>query len=714
MEDKLFWLILVEDSKVVVSLDKKIGSIEPWDAKNPDSIKQAVDTSLSNLAEKNSVKEEDEPDQASFVIPPLWVDKDNNITANKLSLLGNLCRSLHLKPVGFLAYDDAILEDFSQRESFPCSFILLHLNHQVFHISIAYLGKITHRVQGFFHDGFNVADIEQTLFGLKTDSALPPQIILLGDIDDEKINAIRNYSWIGKKNIETFLHLPDVNFISIDKSLSIFTDIINKQISSSTTSEKDEYEDSLPAEEQEEKKADEQDVNSEELPPTDEAETQNAFNIFTEVSKESLNFSSEIPPAEEAIPPVIQEIPPEPEIVKPSKKQLTKIKLPQVNLPKIKLPKFKVKKKLFFVLFPLLIVFILTYFFLYKTKINLYATPYEFTKTVKINLSTQEPTSNKNIKVSSKEIVIPIESSIPTTGSKIDGKKAKGEVTVYNKSEESIEFEQGAIFLDDTGKNFILLNDINVPASTNDLDEGVIKLGQVRAVLEAAEIGPEYNIPKDTDFKHKTNNSVIVKSDEEFVGGTKEEKRAVAKQDMVNLEKIIKEDIDVAVNKKIEEETNILLGAIPESLLVNQQKINFNRQVGEEADELVGDVNSNVNIFILNPEDKQEFILQNFASDEEFNQAILDLDKVDLNFEFTTLDSKFATGQVTISGNLLPKIDIGQFKRQIKGKTFTNLEKVIIANRRIYNHERLSNLKFFDFIKLLPFRLENISIEVKL
>jgi len=287
-------------------------------------------------------------------------------------------------------------------------------------------------------------------------------------------------------------------------------------------------------------------------------------------------------------------------------------------------------------------------------------------------------------------------------------------VTVYNKSEESIEFEQGAIFLDDTGKNFILLNDINVPASTNDLDEGVIKLGQVRAVLEAAEIGPEYNIPKDTDFKHKTNNSVIVKSDEEFVGGTKEEKRAVAKQDMVNLEKIIKEDIDVAVNKKIEEETNILLGAIPESLLVNQQKINFNRQVGEEADELVGDVNSNVNIFILNPEDKQEFILQNFASDEEFNQAILDLDKVDLNFEFTTLDSKFATGQVTISGNLLPKIDIGQFKRQIKGKTFTNLEKVIIANRRIYNHERLSNLKFFDFIKLLPFRLENISIEVKL
>jgi len=705
MDNKLFWLILIEDSKVVVSLDKKVGSVQPWDIKNPDSIKQAVDTSLSDLAQQNSITEEEEPDTASFVIPPLWIDQDNKIVSSKLSLLENLCRSLHFKPIGFLAYDDAILEDFARRESFPCSFVLLHINHHIFHISIAYLGKITHRVQGFFHDGFNVADIEQTLFDLKTESALPPQIVLLGDIDDEKINAIRNYSWVGKKNIETFLHLPDVNFISIERSLSLFTDVINKQIDSAPPAQ-----DSVEADIVKE----DEDTKEEQVEEED-----NQFNIFTEVSKESLGFSTEIPaevPTPESTPvqePIPEETTP-PEVIQPSKNNLTKIKLPQVKLPKLKLPKLKVKKKLLFVLFPLLIIFALTYFLLYKTKITLYATPYEFTKTVKVNLSTQEPTSDKNIKVSSKEIVIPIESSIPTTGTKIDGKKAKGEVTVYNKSEEALEFQQGAIFLDDTGKNFVLLNDINVPASTNDLEEGVIKLGQVKAVLEAGEIGPEYNVAQDTDFKHKTNNNVIVKSDEEFSGGIKEEKRAVAKQDVANLENIIKEDIDLAVNKKIEEETKTLLGAIPESLLINQQKINFNRQVGEEADELVGDVNSNVNIFILDPEDKQEFILQNFASDEEFDQAILDLDKVDLDFEFTEIDSKFATGQVTIVGNLLPKIDIGQFKRQIKGKTFANLEKVIMANRRIYNHQRLSNLKFFDFIKLLPSRLENISIEVKL
>jgi hypothetical protein len=601
MDGKLFWLILIEDSKVVVSLDKNVGSIQNWDIKDPNSIKKAVDTSLSDLAQEYSIPEENEPDTASFVLPPLWVNKENKISPEKLVLLENLCRSLHFKPIGFIAHDEAILEDFSKRESFPCSFVLIHISQHVFNISIAYLGKITHRIQGFFEDDFDVSKIEKTLFDLKTDSTLPPQIILLGDIDDEKIDVIRNYPWVGKKNIETFLHLPDVNFIGIPKSISIFTDVISKQISTTTLSETAEPEPVIEPEP--------------EVLPTTEPEPEievavddnsvNLFNIFTEVPKESLGFTKEAPAEETTISetksdlsldsPITANI--SPELIPVSMPEVKPLELPikekiflkpkiKLNLPKLN---FKFKNKIFLFLLPLLIIFSLIYFLIYKTEVTLFATPYEFTEEVNINLSTEKETTIKNLYVSSKKITISIDSSIPTTGTKIIGDKAKGEIVIYNKLEDPLSISKGELFLDPTGKNFILLNNVTVPASANELEEGIIKLGQVKAVLEAAEFGSEYNIKEDVSLKSKDNNTnLIIKSDEGFTGGSKEEIRAVAKQDIANLENIIEEDIAAAVNKKIEEETKILLGAIPESIITNKQKISFNRQVGEEIDELTG------------------------------------------------------------------------------------------------------------------------------
>lgn len=708
MDTKLFWLVLIEDSKVVVSLNKNIGLIQEWTPREPDSLARAVDISLSDLAQNSGIPEENEPDQASFVVPPLWINQENRILPDKLNMLENLCKSLHFKPIGFISYDEAILEDLSSRESFPCSFVLLHINHHTFNISIAYLGKISHRIQGFFQNGFDVADIEKTLFELKTNSALPPQIILLGDIDEEKIDAIRNYSWVGKRNIETFLHLPEVNFISIEKSLSVFTDVIGKQLSSSVAEDKSLIQEEIIEPEIELKP----ETKPEELEiQVEENNTCNLFNIFTQVDKESLGFSSQ-PKIEETK----EEIKEEPrEEIKEEIKEKAKItlKIPKLKLPKIKIP--KIKNKILFLILPFLVISLLLYFFFYKAKVILYATPYEFNQKVNVSLSTEKETSSNNIFVSSKTISIPIKSSIPTTGIVVIGEKAKGEVTIYNKLETSFELKKGSIFLDNTGKNFILLNNVSVPSSTNDLEEGIIKLGQVKAVLEAGEIGPEYNIDKDISFKTKDNNSnIIVKSEEAFTGGTKEEVRAVDKQDIVNLENIIKEDINQAVAEKVEKETATLAGAILESLTVSKQKITFNRNPGEQIDELVGEVDANVSIFILDPEDKQKFILETLKSDEEFNRSILDLDKITLSFDLTKIDTDSASGSLSLNGNLLPKIDIGQFKRSIKGKSFQNLNKIIQSNGRIYNHKYVSNMKFFDFIKLLPFSLENISIDVKL
>lgn len=64
----------------------------------------------------------------------------------RLSLL-TLCKELELTPTGFLSEDEAIVEETNQKDDFPASFILVHLDSSGFYLSLVYLGHIKERIR---------------------------------------------------------------------------------------------------------------------------------------------------------------------------------------------------------------------------------------------------------------------------------------------------------------------------------------------------------------------------------------------------------------------------------------------------------------------------------------------------------------------------------------------------------------------------------------
>jgi hypothetical protein len=236
MEGNSFWLIYIQDNQACVSLISQenktfrvlaVGPQKPWDSFDSNILIKAVDESLSVASLNANITEDQEPSNAAFVVPPFWVDSDGKIMASKLKFIKEVCKNLSLTPSGFLAEDEALVEESNRVDGFPASFILLHLSQQEFYLSLVYLGHIKERIKKGFDGDFTGQILESAILELKTDSTLPPQIIIFGDASPEIISSLKNFPWVGKKNIETFLHFPDIKLYSNNDIITTFTKVIS-------------------------------------------------------------------------------------------------------------------------------------------------------------------------------------------------------------------------------------------------------------------------------------------------------------------------------------------------------------------------------------------------------------------------------------------------------------------------------------------------------
>ena len=128
---------------------------------------------------------------------------------------------------------------------------------------------------------------------------------------------------------------------------------------------------------------------------------------------------------------------------------------------------------------------------------------------------------------------------------------------------------------------------------------------------------PEYNISKDAslNFKDFSETAIVVKSNTTFTGGTKEQVRAVSKQDKTNAENQLTQKLADEANKKISDELSNASDILKETIQVKKGKTEFNREVDEQTDELTATAQSTVSVFAINSEIKNKIINQ-FLSQE--------------------------------------------------------------------------------------------------
>lgn len=687
METKSFWLISIEETNIIVSLISvnnnssvdSIGLTKKWIPFDEESFLLAVDESLSSAALNADISEDQEPESAAFVLPPFWVDSDGKIVSGKLKLIENVCRSLKLKPTGFISYDEAIVEEANSKDGFPASFILFYLGDNEFTLSLVYLGNIKERIHKNFSGDFNVSLIELALLEFNSESTLPPQIIAFGNINSEIISNIKNYPWIGRKDIETFLHFPEIKIYSTPDIIHLYAKTITSQLSPTSDS-----------------KINHPDISQSSL---------------EEVTAESLGFDIE-PEIPEIIEPEIIE----PEIIeKPKEKKSFKINFPVV--PKIHIS-FGFLKKIKFrggvIFLPLIILLSLTsiLFYFSKANITLFVTPFSFLKTIPIKLDSTTTTidsSKSIIPVEKKTFNVTATTDIKTTGQKVIGDKAKGEIVVFNKLEKTQTINKGAVLQDSTGKKFELINSVQVASSSSNLSQGVITLGQTKALVAALDIGPEYNLDKDIKllFKDFSENSLVANVKEPFTGGSKRQINAVSKEDKVAIEQKITEMINTSANEKINKDFSDIPGIIRESIQSKTNRIEYNREVGEEADDLTASVEANITVFVLDPKQKNEIVNSFLIKENNFEQSQIDSKKFNLSYKINKIDKDFATGELTIDGQTLPKIDLTQLTKNLVGKTKKKASEIIKKSvPKLYNYQIKTNF-------LLPFQQKNIIFEIK-
>jgi len=708
MDGTNFWLIYIQDEQVSVSLISSVnhryqilatGPNIYWNINSEESVVKATDESLSAASLNANFSESEEPETAAFVVPPFWVGTDGKIAVPKLKLVKNICKELKIRPSGFLAEDESIVEEANQSDGFPASFILLHLSKNEFYLSLVYLGHIKERLRKNFEGEFNGQILESTLLELNSESALPPQIIIFGDADENILSNLKNFPWIGKKNIETFLHLPEIKLYPQADVINIFTKVISSQISP-TVSNPVLNEKSIPVEIEEESPSVSEELSLEE---TDAASL--GFSSLDDDLSDQLP-SPEIIPEPNLDPFVPEQLPP------PVAKNLPRINFSFSFLKKIKLPKIKFNNLGWIALIILPFLLFIPLFFA-KSNITLFITPYQFNKTVPVTLKVDsDALTSSTIPVQKQSFEIKATATVPTTGSKTVGEKAKGEIIIYNKLSQVQNIPKGAILTDSLGKKFELTTTVSIASASSNLEQGVITLGQTKTAILATDIGPEYNISKDVQLKFKdfADTIVIAKTNANFTGGSKEQIKAVSEKDKTEVQSKINQEIDKNIETKINTELKDVAGIIKETIQSKKNTLDLNREVGEQADELTGTITASVSVFSLTDDIKIKLINQFLSSEPNFSDTTFDSGKFSLSFKINKIDADKASGELTISGQSTPKIDITNLRKSLVGKTNSNAQNIIKKTvLRAYNFHINNNFPF----GILPFRKENINIEIK-
>jgi len=690
MGSKSFWLVHADNSYITVGLCQiiddhpqltSLGQPFPWTILEPDSAISAVDQSLSQSSSLINLPTDEEPSDTAFVISPNWLDNEGKIHSDYLKIIESICKKLDLKPLGFIPNDEAILESFSNHDGLPSSFVLVHLSPTSFDLSLIYLGKIKERSHHDLSDKFLPSDLENALFELNTDATLPPQIIVFGQYTQENVDSIKNYSWVGKKNIETFLHFPDVISYSHNDIFAIFLKVISKQFNLQLDSSPLTQPDTFVVESE---IIEEPEV---QLSPANQLET---------ISATDLGFSPLSLNTQEVIP---QDIPVTPS---PSRPHV------RFSFPKIQ---FHLKlNRIIFILGALSPLGILAFLLLYKVNLSLSLTPYTFEITKNVQLDASGSPVGDDIPVKKKSVDIDITASTTATGQKTIGEKSLGEVTIYNPFSNALNLAKGAVLTSSKNLKYELSTSVSVAGSSADYDTGTITMGQTKASVVAQEIGEDYNLPKDEKLylKDSSGTQILAKVKESLTGGTKQSVQAISAEDKSNVDRQIASNLKNYSSSPSFEEINRTPGILPNSLTTTKQRVEYNRQVGEEAASLEATSKTSISIFYLDEIDKSYIINHFFSQDPNFTASSWSL--ADFTFEYTpasTSEDK-TSGKITIKGTTSPKIDLAKLSPLLVGKTQSKAK--IIINQfspRINDYSVDPRLFIFPIIK------SNIKVQTK-
>lgn len=583
-----------------------IGSTQYFTQPTEKELLEAIDTSLSDALGSMS----DEPDKVIFGLPDNWVE-NNHILESHKPLLKSICKQFNFHPIGFVVTTMAITHYLRDVEGGPPSAILVQTSAQQIAVSLIHLGDLI-STQVVERSTSVATDIEEALGKIPHSGHLPSRIIyLISQEDPESIKQqLVSYDWQKKLS---FLHLPKVETLPKEWSVKAIAISGGSEVIQSikVQSNSDTAISSPPSATHD----------SQVTPPPSslgfkpvQLDSSAAASLDIPTSSTPQNkpsLSSSHFRADNL----------EPAILPPSSSSQTKSKLARIpNFFKLfrslKMPtiSFPSPSKLF--LLPLIIGALLlvlagsafwAYYHYPQAALNIDVAMNSYQQQIDFLIDPQATSTdfNSNILAGTKTTVdVSGSKTIPTTGTKLIGDRAKGKVIIFNRTNAPKTLKAGTTLKSNSLK-FTLDTNVTVASASSKENPDfsvTIEPSKTESLVTAADIGAQYNLPKNTQFtvENYSTDTLFAVADTDFTGGSSQTVPAVSAADFTALKTALVKELQDQLASQTASTSPTTLGQIS----IGEPKINqeeYSAAKNEEVDELSLQLSMSQVVYRYNP-----------------------------------------------------------------------------------------------------------------
>jgi len=398
---------------------------------------------------------------------------------------------------------------------------------------------------------------------------------------------------------------------------------------------------------------------------------------------------------------------------------------------KFRFPKFSIpgKSKFVFLLIPLIII-IMIYLVIgtraprAMTKIVLFSDPLTRSITIKVKLGSQTNQDTNLLKGSSVETTVQSNGEALTTGEILVGEKAKGKVTIYNKTSDEITLKKGYELQysnNDIDYKFLLDSEVSIPSSHQESSDpgSPIIPGEKETSVTARDIGSSYNIDsgKTLSVSKYKKSELEAKSKEDFEGGKADKVKVVTEADLTALSKKLLDQstlgAEVSLKSKLMSPNKLIPGAVQIIITKNS----FSHKAGDKTDKITLDQTLSIKGLTYSETDLNGLLGK--LIDKLVPQGYT-LSKKDWSVKIEVLENSTnsilsfteADLQATLKTSVIPSVDKEAVKKSIAGKSSGEAEKILGSIKNVKNYE-LNISPAMPLFKRVPKDINRIELIIE-
>lgn len=661
---------------------------------------KALETVDKAVSEACKLVSDEKVDEVILGVPSYWTT-EGKILKEYLFKMRKIFSELDLRPIGFVTIIEGLIFWLQKKEGVPLTGIILGFFKDKIEINLVKAGKIegTKLVEKEKGKVLGVL-VEGALLGLKKEGVLPTRIILYGDATnlEEIKEELISYPFVDK-NI--FLHIPRVEICKNNEDLrglissagislpegelseeeeeesEKFGFVVGKDIG-----EVDKKEEKLDAKEEEIEKK-EGGLSLEEAEKEIEEKEKAGFDLGVvgeKVKKEIAGFFE--------------------------KKEMIK--------------DFLGKRALFLIIIGGLLLGggVFGFFYLPRAEMTVFVEQKVLEHELEIYLTTDKKKTNEDtLLVESVKVEEKGERTKETTGKKVVGEKAKGEVVVYNKTTTGEKkFDKGTI-ISYQGIDFLLNEEAVVASASAGLES--LTFGKKEVGVTAAEIGEEGNLGAGKTFSvaDYPKDLYSAYNNKAFSGGSSREIKVVSEEDKEELlekltNQLVKKGKKTLLSGQDEgKEGKILIDKGVKTEVLEEK---YSGGTGDEARELKLNLKIKIEGIAVDKKELDEFLQKKVKKDVPSGYE-LEKEKFKVEIVEVGKEEKERTPvKIYCQSFLMPEIDVKDLKEEIKGRRVEDVRDYLERMTNVVGFEANIYPQFWYFKSHFPYLTKKIEVKVEL